>query len=153
MKQVFAPGCALLIYKPELAARMGKLLGEQDPGIEEHTICCRHEPGLATGSRVINVCAGCDKRFRELHQATSTISFWEVLVSDEQFPFPDYQGQQMSILDACPTRDQQRVHHAIRTLLKKRILSCSNRSRQAPEVPVAGTAFSDRYRLKRSNSR
>ncbi|PLX94731.1 MAG: hypothetical protein C0619_02370 [Desulfuromonas sp.] len=141
MKQVFAPGCALLIYKPELAERIGKLLVEHDPAIEEHTICCRHEPGLATGVRVINVCAGCDKRYRELHQATSTISFWEVLASDEQFPLPDYRGQQMSILDACPTRDQERVHQAIRTLLGRMNIELHEPEQTGARSTCCGDSF------------
>lgn len=119
MKQVFAPGCALIIYKPDLASRMLSLLRENDQGIEEHLICCRHEPGLETGTQVINVCAGCDKRYRELHDATSTVSFWEILAESKTISFPDYQQQKMTILDACPTRDQERVHKAIRTLLKR----------------------------------
>ena len=119
MKQVFAPGCALLIYKPELAQRMLRLLQSQVPAVEEHLICCRHDPKLPPVTQVINVCAGCDRRYRELHETTATISFWEVLAADDEFPFPDYQQQRMTILDACPTRDQERVHTAVRTLLTK----------------------------------
>jgi len=119
LKQLFAPGCALLIYKPELAARMLTHLQKKGPVLEEHTICCRHDPGLESEAQIINVCAGCDRRYRELHEATSTVSFWEILAEDDNFIFPDYHQQKMSILDACPTRDQKRVHRAIRTLLTK----------------------------------
>ncbi len=119
MKKVFAPGCALLIYKPALAGKMLGLLQGDDPGIDQHTICCRHDPGLAEKTEVINVCPGCDRRFRELYAATTTTSFWEILATSATFPFPDYQGRRMAILDACPTRDQERVHRAVRTLLNR----------------------------------
>ena len=119
MKKVFAPGCALLIYKPELAGKMLELLQKDSPDLKQHTICCRHDPKLPADSEVINVCAGCDRRFRELYDETDTTSFWEILAESDTFPFPDYKGCKMSILDACPTRDQVRVHKAIRTLLKK----------------------------------
>lgn len=119
MIQVFAPGCALYLYKPQLAARMLGLLQSRFPQVAEHTICCRHQPNLAAGSQIINVCAGCDRRYRELYPGISTISFWELLAGSEDFPFPDYQGCRMAILDACPTRDQERVHQAIRTLLRR----------------------------------
>lgn len=119
MKKVFAPGCALLIYKPQLAEKMEKLLRELFPSIGSHRICCHHNPQLPGGTEVVNVCAGCDRRFRELYVATSTVSFWEVLAESRDFTFPDYGGRRMSILDACPTRDQPRVHDAVRRLLQR----------------------------------
>lgn len=119
MNQVFAPGCALYLYKPALAAKMLGLLQKEISGLAEHITCCRHQPKLAAGSEIINVCAGCDRRYRELYPGISTISFWELLAQSDSFPFPDYQQRTMTILDACPTRDQQRVHKAIRTLLQR----------------------------------
>jgi Fe-S oxidoreductase len=47
------------------------------------------------------------------------VSLWEILAENSAFPFPDYHGMEMSIHDACPTRDQARVHSAIRRLLEK----------------------------------
>jgi Fe-S oxidoreductase len=44
---------------------------------------------------------------------------WEVLAENDTFPFPDYAGQPMSILDACPTRTEIRVHEAVRVILEK----------------------------------
>lgn len=113
MAQVFAPGCALMLHKPDLARRLRAFLG-----LPEHLTCCRHEPGLPAGTRIINVCAGCDRRYRKLYPGISTISLWEVLASGS-FPMPDYGGAPMSILDACPTRTEARVHDAVRALLAR----------------------------------
>jgi Fe-S oxidoreductase len=87
--------------------------------VEEHLTCCKHESRLPAGTQVINVCAGCDKRYRTLYEGISTVSLWEILCASKTFPFPDYQGRLMTILDACPTRDQGRVHDAIRILLAR----------------------------------
>jgi hypothetical protein len=119
VKRVFAPGCALMIYKPELGKRVLDHLNEELGAIEEHLICCKHEPNLEKGTQIINTCAGCDKRYRQLYEGISTTSLWEVLAELEIFAFPDYKGKEMSILDACPTRDQERIHIAIRKLLKR----------------------------------
>lgn len=119
MKQVYAPGCALLIYKPHLAKKVLEFLNENLGDIPEHLICCRHEPNLENGTQVINTCAGCDRRYRELYDGISTISLWEILAESKTFPFPDYQGMEMSIHDACPTRTEERVHKAIRKLLER----------------------------------
>lgn len=85
--------------------------------------CCKHTPPLAPGTEVINVCPGCDRRYRENYRDSSTISLWEVLAAGDFFPWPDYHGQKMSIIDACPTRDQERVHRAIRVLLDRMNIS------------------------------
>lgn len=119
MKQVYAPGCALLIYKPQLAKKVLEFLNKDSGDIPEHLICCRHEPNLENGTQVINTCAGCDRRYRELYDGISTISLWEILAESKTFPFPDYQGMEMSIHDACPTRTEERVHTAIRKLLER----------------------------------
>jgi len=119
MRQVYAPGCALLIYKPKLAKKVLEFLNKNSGDIPEHLICCRHEPNLESGTQVINTCAGCDKRYRELYDGISTISLWEMLAESKTFPFPDYNGMEMSIHDACPTRTEERVHSAIRKLLER----------------------------------
>lgn len=119
MNQVFAPGCALMLYKPHLAEKLMQFLNKDGDAVPQHNLCCRHQPGLPTGTQVINVCAGCDRRFRELYEGITTISLWEILARSPGFPFPDYGGVTMSILDACPTRTETRVHDAIRALLKK----------------------------------
>lgn len=119
METVFAPGCALLIYKPELGKKVLEYLNSELGNIDEHLICCKHEPNLSKGTQIINICPGCDKRYRQLYEGISTISLWEVIAKSKTFPFPDYKGKEMTILDACPTRDQERIHDAIRILLKK----------------------------------
>lgn len=119
MKQVYAPGCALMIYKPELAQKVLEFLNKNIGDIPEHLICCRHEPHLVSGTQVINTCAGCDRRYRELYDGISTISLWKVLAESKTFPFPDYNGMEMTIHDACPTRTEERVHSAIRKLLER----------------------------------
>jgi Fe-S oxidoreductase len=119
MNRVFAPGCALVLYKPETARRLREYLSAGLGPIGEHLTCCRHEPGLGAGTQVVNVCPGCDKRFRTLYEGVTTISLWEILAGDPSFPWPDYGGARMAVLDACPTRDQDRVHDAVRAVLKK----------------------------------
>lgn len=98
MKIVFAPGCALLIYKPELADKVQAALERELGPLDRHLTCCRHEPGLPAGTRVINVCPGCDRRYRQLYEGISTVSLWELLAESRDFPFPDYGGQEVDLL-------------------------------------------------------
>ncbi len=117
MKTLYAPGCALMLYKPELAQKVLDFLNSQSP-IPRLSTCCRNASNIEADTVVINTCAGCDRRYRENYAGASTRSLWEIL-ADSSFPFPDYQGVEMSIHDACPTRSEARVHDAVRKLLAK----------------------------------
>lgn len=119
MKQVYAPGCGLMIYQPELAKKTLNFLNRTRGPVQAHPICCKHNPRLEKDTLIINTCSGCDKRFRTLYEGITTVSLWEILAESTTFPFPDYKGLEMSIQDACPTRSEKRVHRAIRKLLKK----------------------------------
>ena len=118
-KLFFAPGCALMIYKPELAYKIHSLLNENLGNVDMLITCCQHEPNLPENSKVINVCPGCDMRFGKNFSGVSTISLWEVINENSFLNLPDYKGRRMSIIDACPTRDEDRVQDSIRNLLLK----------------------------------
>lgn len=120
MEEIYAPGCGLMIYKPVLAEKTMEFLREtENTSIKKHMICCRHDPKLEAGIRVINTCPGCDRRFRSLYEGISTISLWEVIANSSTFPFPNYHGIEMAIHDSCPTRSEKRVHDAVRCLLTR----------------------------------
>jgi len=118
-KWLFAPGCALMLYKPHLAEKLFGTLNDNLGAIGRLLTCCRNQPPLEPGTVVINVCPGCDRRYRQNYEDSSTTSLWEILAASDFFPFPDYRGQAMTIIDACPTRDQPRVNEAVRALLKR----------------------------------
>jgi Fe-S oxidoreductase len=119
MKYVFAPGCALMLYKPYLAEKIHELLNQHFGPMARLDICCRNQPALTDETKVINICPGCDRRFRENYAHASTVSLWELLAENDFFPYPDYQGREMTIIDACPTRNQPRVIQSVRTLLQR----------------------------------
>ena len=113
------PGCALSIYKENKEAQLLALLQNTYPNIAPHKICCHHQPKLPTPATIINVCAGCDKRFSTLYPGIDTLSVWEVLDDMKELALPDYQGLTVSIQDPCPIRHKPQVHQAIRSLLQK----------------------------------
>lgn len=119
MKTYFNPGCALSIYKPEFENRILEFLNRNFKETALHKICCRHDPQVERGSMIVNVCAGCDKRFGSLYEGLSTVSLWEVIDGLDSFDFPDYQGVRMSVHDPCPVREKPQVHQAARSLLQK----------------------------------
>ncbi len=141
MKRVFAPGCALMLYKPELSKKVLDFLNKDLKNIDELKTCCRHEPNLENGTQIINTCPGCDRRYRELYSSISTISLWEILAESETFPFPDYRGLKMTIIDACPTRNQERVHNAVRILLKRMNINLVEPEKTRTKGTCCGDSF------------
>ncbi|HOT97084.1 MAG TPA: (Fe-S)-binding protein [bacterium] len=118
-KTFFNPGCALSLYKPDMEIRILELLNRTWQETRLHNICCRHEPQLEKGSVIVNVCAGCDRRFSTLYEGISTISVWEIIDRLDAFDFPDYCGLRLSVQDPCPVREKPQVHQAVRNLLRK----------------------------------
>jgi Fe-S oxidoreductase len=139
--KAFAPGCALMIYKPHLAEKILALLNEHAGGMEMINTCCKHQPSCHKSTIVINVCPGCDKRFRNDYEDISTLSLWEVLAEGDFFHFPDYKGKTMSIIDACPTREQTTIHRSIRILLEKMNITLVEPERTGIHGTCCGDTF------------
>jgi len=138
---IFAPGCALLIYKPHLAEKLHQFLQSTHGANDQLTTCCRHTPAIAPETTVINVCPGCDRRYRENYDTPSTISLWELLAENNDFPFPDHGSLKMSIIDACPTRDQDRIHDAVRALAERMNISIVEPARTKKKSTCCGDTF------------
>jgi hypothetical protein len=140
-KRMFAPGCALMLYKPELALKLYSLLNENIGKMDLLTTCCHHDPSLKQVTQIVNICPGCDKRFRSDYKKSSTISLWEILAETDFFPFPDYQNQCMTIIDACPTRDQERVHRTIRKIIRKMNINLVEPKNTGTKSTCCGDSF------------
>ncbi|MFA5816869.1 MAG: hypothetical protein WC865_14755 [Bacteroidales bacterium] len=103
--------------------------------------CCKYEPQVSSLTEVINICPGCDKRYGNDYQNTTTISLWEILAGADFFPLPDYGGRVMTILDACPTREKVVVHQAIRTLLGKMDITIIEPDKTGTRSTCCGDSF------------
>jgi Fe-S oxidoreductase len=141
VNKVFAPGCALLLYKPHLAEKLDRILNENLGQMNQLLTCCKHEPQVDAVTQVINICPGCDRRYANDYQNTTTTSLWEVLAGADFFPFPDYGGKVMTILDACPTREKVAVHQAIRTLLTRMNITIEEPRKTGTKSTCCGDSF------------
>ena len=149
----FNPGCALSIYKPEMEHKLLKFLNENYSSLEMHNICCCHDPKLAAGSKVVNVCAGCDKRFGGLYEGITTVSLWEVLDNLEGFPYPDYRGAEMTLHDPCPIRGKPEVHKAVRSLLGKMNIKIIEAEHHSARSICCGDSFYPSLPVEEVNER
>lgn len=130
-----------MLYKPDLADKLNSILNENLGAMDVLQTCCKHEPELNALTEVINICPGCDKRFANDYQNTTTISLWEILAGSDFFPFPDYGGRKMTILDACPTREKVAVHQAIRALLARMNIQVAEPEKTGTRSTCCGDSF------------
>jgi hypothetical protein len=79
MKKIFAPGCALMLYKLQLAEKLHEVLNNNIGNVDLLETCCKRDPDLEEKANIINVCPGCDKRFRNDYKDITTTSLWEIL--------------------------------------------------------------------------
>lgn len=131
----------MMLYKPALAGKIHAVLNREVGEMDVLSTCCRHDPESLTDTEIINVCPGCDKRFGSLYANTTTVSLWEVLATSDTFEFPDYGGQSMTILDACPTREKPAVHEAIRTLLVRMNIQVVEPAKTRTKSTCCGDSF------------
>jgi Fe-S oxidoreductase len=151
MNKIFAPGCAMILYKPELATKIHAMLNAEAGEMDILSTCCKHDPGHTVPTEIINVCPGCDKRFGNSYANTTTISLWELLAKSKTFVFPDYQGQSMTILDACPTREKPHIHEAIRTLIGKMNIRLVEPEKSGIRSTCCGDSFYPQLPVKAVN--
>ena len=117
---LFAPGCALMGYKPELIDRMTAFLMESGIISGTYLPCCKSAHPLHGPITLITCCPGCDHAFSTYHSNVLTVPLWKVL-PDTDFPFPDYHHAKMSIHDSCHNRDRNSsaMQAASRSLCRK----------------------------------
>lgn len=105
MRALFAPGCALNRYKPELIEKISRFLQEAAITDGDYMTCCKAEPEIDDATVLITCCPGCSHKFELKLPNAKVLSLWKVLMNTE-FPFPDYHGARMSIHDSCHARQR-----------------------------------------------
>lgn len=68
---------------------------------------------------MVYLCHNCRNIFLEQHLEVATKSLWELILEDESFPLPDFQGETMAIQDCWRSNDNRTEQDAVRALMKK----------------------------------
>ena len=120
MKTLFAPGCALSKYKPELISSISRFLLDASIIDAVYQPCCKAEQKIEEPIMLITCCPGCSHKFETHIPNAKILSLWNVLLVTD-FPFPDYQGARMSIHDSCHARhrNSSEMQDSVRQLCRK----------------------------------
>ena len=120
MKTIFAPGCALYNYKPDSIKRIQQFLLDKVFIDELSLTCCKECEGSDESMRIIICCPGCSHKYESFYPNAVIFPLWKVLL-DIDYPFPDYNGEKMSIHDSCHSRGRYspEMQDSARELCKK----------------------------------
>ena len=120
MQYIYAPGCALVAYKPHLADKLKNEIIKMFGPMDTLLTCCFNSPKLnEEDTCIITPCVTCAASYRKLYPKNDVMFFLSRLAESEDFPFPDYGGVKMSIQDTCAARTQPEALATIRRLLEK----------------------------------
>lgn len=141
MEYVYVPGCALMLYKPQLAEKLKQYIEAEYGAMETLLTCCFKQQALKPETCIITPCSTCDKRYKSLYKDCSTVYFLDVLAHSDSFPFPDYGGVEMSIQDTCSGRTDEKYLHAIRLLLERMNIRLVEAERSGKRGKCCGQVF------------
>ncbi len=118
MKTIFAPGCDLRRNKKAEVKKVEQYLNKTHDCSNEVTKCCRAKSDYGSDTRVIIACPGC---YHAYAKNCKVVSLWEIIDSDENYDFVDYQGKVLSIHDPCifNNREMEKQFDIVRSLAVK----------------------------------
>jgi len=115
----FFPSCKVQQQFPQTSRRLQAYLQERWQLLPQG--CCRlNRQVLQTGDVAITICNTCTQI---LSASAQVQSLWQLIDQDEKFPFPDYQGEVMTVQDCWLSADQPELQQAVRSLLHKMNIS------------------------------
>ena len=71
------------------------------------------------GDQIVSLCHNCNNIIEELHPGLHVQSLWELLDTDDRFPFPDHRGMKVTVQDCWRSRERLAEQDAVRSLLSK----------------------------------
>ncbi|MDU4960081.1 MAG: hypothetical protein E6X17_05390 [Sporomusaceae bacterium] len=118
MATVYFPSCKFKAGYPETSKKLADYINTRY-GITI-TGCCRGTfQFLTEEDTAVCICSACSAFCDESSKAREIVSIWEILVKDEQFPFPDYKGEEITLQDCWRAYDKRSEQAAIRELMQK----------------------------------
>lgn len=82
--------------------------------------CCRPSQKLfQEGDTVLTICQTCWAITEEVSPKAAKMSFWEYVLNDPDFPWPDYHGEKMTVQDCWRARKKRSLMEAVRECMKR----------------------------------
>lgn len=118
MSLVFFPSCKVKTIYANASEKLRKYIQERY-GIEPIGCCRVKHQQLTPDDTAVVVCNNCSAILEESSQVKDIKFVWELIDSDENFPFPDYHGEVMTIQDCWVAFEKRHIQETVRSLLSK----------------------------------
>jgi hypothetical protein len=121
MAKIFFPSCQNKIAYPNASEKLREYL-ISSYGVEKIAGCCRagnDRRELSSEDTAIVICNTCFGCCEQLSEVGNIISVWEIIDSDYNFPFPNYNDEKITVQDCSSAVGKDNIHNAVRSLLKK----------------------------------
>lgn len=90
---------------------------------------------------MVYICHNCSAIFQEQMPNIKILSFWELILKDDQFQFPDYSYEKMTVQDCWRSRDNQSEQDAVRELLKKMNIDIVEQKTKGKDTDFCGISL------------
>lgn len=139
MAVYYYPSCKFTAFSPETSSRISGYLAERfHMTIQD---CCRQTHRLMTEEdTAVCVCNTCAAICLEDSRAR-VISLWELLLDDEEFPFPDLHGEAMTLQDCWRCYDRRAEQEAVRGILKNMNVNIVELDENYGKIRFCGTSL------------
>lgn len=135
---IYYPSCNFQKLFPETARRVRAYMNTQDD--VKVAGCCHITNGLPTADDVIvTVCMSCYRLLMEMRPDCRVISLYEFLMTREDFPYPDLEGQEMFLQDCFRARGSHELHEAVRSCLRNMHVSYTEAQPARDEADYDGS--------------
>ena len=150
MKYVYAPGCALMAYKPHLADRLKQDIENVYGPVDTLLTCCFDRPALSDSELcIVTPCVTCAASYTQQYPESDIVFFLTHLAESTDFAFPDYGGMSMSIQDTCAARKQPQALQTIRRLLQRMNIKLVEPRRSGAQAKCCGQTLYGKTELER----
>lgn len=118
MSMIYFPSCKFTAKYPKLSKAVKNYMKERF--CAETAGCCRPILNKVTNEdTLIYVCNTCATFFKESTSAKKIVSLWELILEDQDFVYPDYEGCVMTVQDCWRTYDDRGEQDAVREVLRR----------------------------------
>lgn len=100
-----------------------------------------HSHRFGEGDTVVNICHNCSAVIEEQWPEVKRLSLWELILSDDQFQYPDYHGEAMTLQDCWRSYDHGEEQEAVRQLLRKMNISIVELPENRAATRFCGTSL------------
>ena len=139
-KKFFVASCVFTEEYPELSKKIQKYIAEKNLPIIR---CCvanykvedfenrmpdwyreewkgiKHFEKFSAGSTMVSLCHNCSAIFEERHPEIFRQSIWEYILEDENFQYPNYGGEKITVQDCWRQKENLAEQKAVRKILRR----------------------------------